>query len=268
MSLKDLLTKEILVYEHSLCGNMQKIADKLEVSVDSVYKYMKLHGLYLKPLNKYTCDHDLFKTDSEISFYLAGFIAADGSLQKRKYSKILKITLSEKDLIHLKLIRNLFKSNHIIRAYMVKPNKLVKSYNRCIELQITSNSIFDDLKRFNIIPNKTKVFKLPEGIINHELINHFIRGYFDGDGTIGNCGLMKGRKIRQKAINLLGTREFIEQFQSILIKNCLINKNKIVKVGNIYRIGYSGNRNIKNIYKFLYKGANIYLQRKKDKFTQ
>ncbi len=88
---------------------MQKIAEKLNISKNSVYKYMKLyHILYDKHYTGfYTCNENFFSYDSAENFYIAGFIAADGSLQKRKYSKILKICLSNNDLLHLEKIKKI-----------------------------------------------------------------------------------------------------------------------------------------------------------------
>lgn len=267
-NLQNLLTKEMLEYEYNFLKSMQKVADKLQISVDSVYKYMKLYDIpYEKHYQAiYKCDEMIFNTDTEKSFYLAGFIAADGSLQKRKYSKILKIGLSTNDLAHLEKIKNILNSTHPIKIYDVKPNKLVTTKHKCAELQIANNNLFDDLARFNIIPNKTFIYKMPEWIINHPLVNHFIRGYFDGDGTITYCGLGKGRTVKQMACSILGTETFINQYRDILVSKCNINKAKIMKHYSVYKISYSGNNVVSRIRDFIYKGATIYLDRKRDKF--
>ncbi len=262
------LSKEILEYEYKSCGSMQKMADKLNVSIDTIYKYMKLYNVdyEIKYKGIYHCNNNFFKNESPESFYLAGFIAADGSVQYRKYSKILKITLSKKDLEHLEKIKKLLESNHPIKEYQVKKNKLVTSDKECVELQIANKNIVEDLKKFNIIPNKTKTYEMPEWLLSHKFLNHFMRGYFDGDGTITHCGLVKGRKIIQLSFSILGTKKFIQQYRDILSKNCKTNDAKIIDHHSIYKISYSGNNVVKNIYDFLYKNQNICLQRKYAKF--
>lgn len=265
------LSKEILEYEYKKYGSMQKVANSLNLSVDTIYKYIKLYNIPYKVSNHkciYSCNENIFKTDTEESFYIAGFIAADGSLQKRKYSKILKICLSKNDIDHLEKIKNIFDSTHPIKEYIIKPNKLVKTINKCVEIQIANNHIYDDLNKFNIVPNKTFIYNIPEWLSNHKLINHFMRGYFDGDGSISNCGLGINRKVIQKSFNILGTESFISQYKELLKLNCNVNDNKIIKINNIYSLSYSGNNVIKRIYEFLYKDATIYLDRKKDKFIQ
>jgi len=268
--LQDILTKEILEYEYKNLGSMQKISDKLGVSIDSVYKYMKLHQIQYEQhyTGIYDCNHDLFSEENEKAFYLAGFIAADGSLQKRKYSKILKICLSIKDKDHLINIRNWMESNNPIKEYVVKPSKKVKRAGLCAELQIVSHQIYDDLSNFNIVPRKSLIYSLPDYLLDHKLINHFLRGVFDGDGCITNCGLGEGRNVLQKHFNILGTEKFMQQYQEVLLKNSDINGVKITQKDNVWSLSYSGNNKVQSIYDFLYKDATIYLDRKRDKFTQ
>lgn len=266
--LQNILTKEILEYEYKILGNFHKMAEKLNVSIDSISKYMKLYDIqYTNGMSKiYSCNENLFSTETENSFYLAGFIAADGSIQYRKYSKILKITLSNKDENFLYKIKEILNSNHPIRQYRTKQSKLVKSENICVELQIASKNISQNLARFNIVPNKTFIYYMPEWLIKHPLCHHFLRGYFDGDGCISHCGLGKNRTIIQKSFNILGTGKFIEQYMNILIDNAKLNAVKINQKGNVYCLQYSGNKNIQKIYDFLYKNATIFLERKHNKF--
>lgn len=268
-NLQNLLTKEMLEYEYKTLGSMQKIADKASVSIDSVCKYMKLYGI---PYDKhytgtYTCNDVFFDLDTPESFYVAGFIAADGSLQKRQYSKILKVCLSNADLPHLEKIKTALKSDHPIKEYDVKPGKLIKTSHKCVEIQIANNKIYDSLYKFNIVPNKTFTYTMPEWLANHTLVNHFMRGYFDGDGCITLCGLGEGRTVRQLSFGILGTKKFLEDYRAILEQKCGLNRNKIVAKGNVFSLSYSGNTIVGEIHDFLYKNATIWLDRKREKFN-
>jgi ribosomal protein L20A (L18A) len=267
--IQNILTKEILECEYKELGSMQKIANKLNVSIDSVYKYMKLYHIEYKKhyTGIYNCNENFFKEETPESFYVAGFLAADGSLQQRKYSKIVKICLSKKDKQHLEKIKSILKSNHPIKEYQVKPTKKSKISGYCVEIQIVSNTLFDDLARFNIIPKKTFVYCIPEWIINHQLVNHFMRGYFDGDGCVSWCGLGDGRTIRQLYFNILGTKLFLEAYQNILEHNCQLNHNNLCQKDNVFSLSYSGNNIIQRIGNFLYKDATIYLERKYDQIN-
>lgn len=262
-----MLTKEMLEYNYTLHGSMQKMATALGISVDSIYKYMRLCGVDYAPHYKgiYTCNHNVFASDTEKSFYLAGFIAADGSLQGKKYSKVLKITLSIKDRAHLEMMRSLLGSDNPIKTYWVEPNECVKTRNQCVELQIVSKSIYTDLRRFNIVPNKTMVYSIPNWLLTHPNVNHFMRGYLDGDGTFSHCGLGKGRIVKQASFSMIGTERFVTQYRDILVANCNITPAKITKKKSIYATCYSGNNVLRDMASFLYKDATIYLPRKYDK---
>lgn len=271
-----ILTKDVLTREYEICGSMQKMADKLNVNVDSIYKYMQLHEIPYEPYYSgiYDCNHNIFGEDTERSFYLAGFIAADGSVQYTKHSGLLKIALSKKDQSHLEKIKILLESNHPIMNFLVKPSKLVKTSNEDAELSIASKIISKDLQRFNIVPNKTLIYTFPQWLIGHPLVNHFMRGYFDGDGSIYHCRAGKGQTVKQKSFSIIGNEQFIQDYRNILVKNCDINKTKInarlnINTNNtIYAAIYSGNNNIQKIYDFLYKDATIYLDRKRDIFIE
>lgn len=266
-SLETVLTREILEYNYNIYGNMQKVSTILNVSVDTISKYMKKYNISYSPHYKgiYTCNERFFLDDNEQSFYWAGFVAADGSLQKRKSSKILKLCLAQKDNNHLEKFKLSLNSNHPIKHYPIKPNKLIKTNNICVEIQIVNNLIFDSLNKFNIVPNKTKIYDMPDWILNHQLIHHYMRGYFDGDGCISHCGLSLGKTL-QGNFSILGTLNFIRNYKSLLIKNIQLSDVKINNRNNIYEIKYAGNNNIRKLYYFLYKDATIFLDRKHNKF--
>lgn len=43
--------------------------------------------------------------------------------------------------------------------------------------------MFGDLSKHGCVPNKSLILKFPTTLPN-ELVNDFIRGYFDGDGSV------------------------------------------------------------------------------------
>jgi hypothetical protein len=271
-TLQDVLSKEMLEYEYNKTSNQIKTAKSLGISIDSVRKYLKLYNIIVHkkpPHKKYSCNEKIFATDTETSFYLAGFIAADGNVRSRKrkhsYSKILRICLSSKDKHHIEKIKTLLDSNHKITSFIAKPTKKAKNPSPQTAIEITSDNLIDDLARFNVVPNKTFIYSMPKWLADHPLIHHFIRGYFDGDGCIGFY-YHKGCSCLQGQFNMLGTEMFTTQCRDILIINCALSKNKILKRENIFSITYGGNKAISRIYNFLYKDSTIYLDRKYNKF--
>ena len=104
----------------------------------------------------------------------------------------------------------------------------------------------------------------------------FIRGYFDGDGSIFICGN------KYLKCNICSpTIQILEDIQNILKENNIystinkenrIGKTLIIPTGtciakkDMYRLFIRRKEDIKKFYYFLYKDADIFLSRKKDKF--
>jgi hypothetical protein len=65
---------------------------------------------------KYDLDHDFFSNDTEESFYVAGFLAADGwKIHRSLNSYVIGLSLAAKDVDHLKIIRDLMKCTSPIK---------------------------------------------------------------------------------------------------------------------------------------------------------
>lgn len=200
-------------------------------------------------VKRYGCNEKFFMLNNEYSLYWAGFIAADGCvrLQDKKY-KQLAINLSIKDINHLYKFKNLIEFEGPVQ----------KCFGRYETAQVTisSDNIFDSLSRFNIVPRKTHVYRFPDWLINHKMVNHFMRGYFDGDGCF-SMQLLKDKNIPQLRCHVLGTKEFLTEYRDIIAKECNFNnKKKIFYTKGICRLEYGGNSMVRKISKFLYNESN------------
>jgi hypothetical protein len=200
---------------------------------------------------------------------LGWFYSGRWLFAKKDNSDVLSIGLAIKDKSHVELFKRDIEATHPIyeglvrnskRSYKSKPLK--DSFK--VEIKLLSKFLPEDLKRFNIVPRKSLIYTFPEWLINHPLLNHFMRGYVDGDGSwyIGSS-----KKTDQLCFNLLGTPSFITIFRSILEDKCdLPERNKPIRIrGKIGVLEYGGNGVICKIRDFLYKDAVTFLQRKFDK---
>jgi hypothetical protein len=100
--------------------------------------------------------------------------------------------------------------------------------------------------------------------LRKDLIRHFIRGYFDGDGCISQSG-------KYPMFSIVSTKNFLTSIQNILVKNLGLSKTKFMirhpKNGNNIRtLMYGSYGNCIPIYHYLYDDASIFLKRKRDKF--
>lgn len=122
-----------------------------------------------------------FNIDKPEKAYLLGFIAADGCVYNKKKNhpeaqNILRICIQRND----EEILNFFKKE-------LDTNKPIHYYDRELfhyaSLEIVSDKIYNDLVSHSIVPNKTYINSWAK-LDDEEFRPDFIRGYFDGDGSI------------------------------------------------------------------------------------
>lgn len=265
------LNKEILEQDYKKLKSIRKVAIKYNLHHKSMSNLFTKLGIIFNPKITRTKNENIFSEKTEKAFYLAGFIAADGNIHHSKNNYHLHIRLGLSDEIHLLLLQKLLNSNSKIRE--VKNHKSIIADQIIISttkgFTVCSKQIYEDLmKNFCIIPNKSLTLKFPKHLSKHPLIHHFIRGYFDGDGswTIRN----PNSKNKQSKINIgfdiIGTKHFVKNVNYILHSQLKLPSNKIEKKGNIYRLRYSGNRLSSLIGDWLYRDATIYLDRKYQRY--
>ena len=203
----------------------------------------------------YDCNDHFFSEDNEKSFYWAGFIAADGNIEK--YKPRLTISLSSIDRQHLEKFKNdLSFSGKIFD--IIREDKRInfnKKYNSSY-IRITSRQIINDLSRFNITSNKSKTYQFPEHLSDNKNIRHFIRGIIDGDGWIY-------KNVGSSTIGLSGTLSCVNFIFNFLKDKLQINNGIIFerKDGlNIMR--FTKTKDNTKIVNYLYDGANMFLDRK------
>ena len=228
-------------------GSMDKVGKIYGINKGVIRSCFKKLGLTIINRRR-NYNRTFFSTNTSESFYWAGFIAADGCVSGKK-SKYLSMALAKKDHDHLE---------KFVKA--IEFDRQIKKTS----ISLCSKEMFNDLARFNIVPRKTKIYTFPEWLVNHPLVNHFMRGYFDGDGSIYYSTNKPGFR-KKLSISICGTKEFLTTFRSVLSKNCNVNGHaKIRKTKGIYAFGYCGNNNIIKIRNFLYLNSteNIRMDRK------
>ena len=197
----------------------------------------------------YSLNHSFFKQQSVDMFYLLGFILADGCVHKlSEKSFSISIGLHSKDEHILKSFREMLGSSR----------PLYYKNNNTIALCINSTEIAEDLKLFGIDERKSLTSTWPNNI-PEEYLSHFVRGFFDGDGSVFRIKHPAGKR-DYIGINFTGTKEFLTELQ--------ININKIlgkeyghirtlkVKSGFYYQLVYSGDATIKKFIDWIYADSN------------
>lgn len=212
---------------------------------------------------KYQLNENYFDSiDSEEKAYFLGFLYADGSNMTEKF--VVKLSLQEKDKYILEKFSSLIYINKKELTY-VKPKIILTKYISSPQyiFKICNKHISKQLNKLGVFKAKTFILKFPtEDQVPSHLIHHFIRGYFDGDGSIFIS--KKNNRIRQ--FTICGNHNFLLSLQEILIKECQLTKTKLSCNNNIYILVYNGINQTERIKNFLYQNATVYLERKYNKF--
>jgi len=268
--LKNITNEEVLKKYQEL-KTLNKVAKYYGVCRAAITNYMVKNNIpYNKKVYK-TLNEDFFSTDTPESFYVAGFIAADGNIYDNidssgKKHWTISISLKEEDRCQLENIQKLIGSNHTLYKRIVRGGKRNPKYNDSItySLSIFSKKYCQDLRRFGIEHRKSHTYVIPQWIKKHQFIRHFLLGYFDGDGSISIAKLQPKHKTPQSSIHIRGTKELLSDFHEILYQYCNLSKQyKLInKDSGIYSLQYGGNPSICRIMSYLYKNAPMYLERK------
>jgi hypothetical protein len=203
----------------------------------------------MRPRNKCKINHNFFnEINTESNAYWLGFLMADGHINDKIKSGALQlhIHLSKRDKEHLKNFH----------TDICSTNKILIGNDNDIISNHSSDILCGDLIKLGCTPRKSLILKFPNKVPKH-LVNHFIRGYFDGDGS--TC-LHKGRLF----IDFLGTKTFLTKLNKFLP----IQKNVRIKKENLYVLNFSDIKGCKEIYKFMYHNSTIHLVRKKEVFEK
>jgi len=226
---------------------------------------LKKRPRYKNPAREPQVNIDFFKKWSLEMAYILGYFAADGSMYANpRGSKY--ITFSSIDRKILEKVKQSLNSKHKIA--------LRKRYNEnwkdSFTFQIGSKEMYSDLVKLGFMQNKARRFHLPK--VPKKYMNHFIRGYFDGDGSI-TYGYTRRKDRNNKMVPYVLTcfasanSNFLKEISSVLRKNINMGKGCIQQKSG--HLNYSKADSIK-LFKYMYKGAPkaLYLERKYNKFQK
>lgn len=214
--------------------------------------------------NKKEHRSDYFKViDSEVKAYILGYLVADGSIEesvrKDRPSKLVRLRfgcISEDDEI-IRLIQREIAPNNNLRYYQPK----AQNRKPTTILQICDKELVNDLRTlYNIQPRKTYDVNFEFPNIPQIYERDFIRGFIDGDGSIGDrhfsmiCNSPKfAEQIRDR---------FLEAVPNL--KWVIYKENR--KITDYWSLHFSYNIKVrKPIFDYLYKDATVFLKRKRDK---
>ena len=232
------------------------------------------YPLYTNHISKRETRHDFFKNiDTELHAYLLGLIMSDGSIDDKRAT--LSHTVNKKDKELLNYYR-LICPKAYTQEFIPKPSKGIRNDKmiigtKSIRLAIASVILIEDLHNLGIEQNKTyKEQNIPKQIPN-KYIHHFIRGYFDGDGSFSGSVVKDKNKpnprVRMQFQIDSKTKTILEDIKLFFDNNEIKTNIYECKRDNMYRLASHSITECKKIYHLLYDNSHCFLKRKFNKFN-
>ena len=257
-------------YEKYLNGlitryKLQELLNCSDYELQLVFKDLKLKTRYDYLHNN--TNHDFFDIiDKEEKAYILGLYLADGCLLNDKY---ISFSQTEKDKELVYLVKQFLCPN--CHVGIKKKKKFSNEQYICkpmYRIRICSEHIHKTLEHYGMGERKTYSVNTDLSFIPKNQMIHFIRGYFDGDGTIS---LTKGvrsdgyefenvtwRITSYKKDHLVIIHDFLNEYD---IHSSIIKEKR----GN-YIISVDRKKDFIKLRDLLYNDATLYLKRKKEKF--
>ena len=234
-------------------------------------------------LDYHDIDEDFFGQWTPEMAWVLGLLFTDGNVQRR--GTRLSISISSVDLDLLENISRFLKTTRPIR-------KCIQSYDKTrhiYQLEFYREKMRDDLHNLGLIEKKSLIIGFPD--VPDEYIRHFIRGCWDGDGSV----YITGEKI--KASYVTGSKAFIERLVEELCKKGICrkrpyseSKREIERLRSIYPVGkyplkistenrskspaytikINSKESMERLFYYFYAGVDesMYLKRKYDVFVK
>lgn len=225
-----------------------EIAKIKNIGRTTVLNYLKKYDIPVKKSGaqiKYIAIDKYFHKWSANMAYCLGFISADGHVWKDRPYITIGIHKNDIDILNF------------IRDEISPTSKVRLSKNKC-QLCIYSKDIHSKLVSLGVDHNKTFRLKLPK--IPKKYMSHFIRGFFDGDGSIWKTNFYIGGK---------------DYYYSDIIsasKDILVGIHKYLGFGSVkkikdkyYELKFCQSDSIK-LGQIMYHDAEFKLERKYKKF--
>ncbi|MNP27459.1 hypothetical protein D3C76_1203710 [compost metagenome] len=108
--------------------------------------------------------------------------------------------------------------------------------------------------------------------IDPALVRHFIRGYFDGDGSIyhakstAKTSAGNKKEYRYLHVQMIGEQWFLEEIETLLLEQGITSYWKDSKTDYMKYLNISGGKNLRKLHAYLYDGATVQLPRKAQKW--
>lgn len=209
---------------------------------------------------KYTFNEHYFdEFISNKQAYILGLLYADGCNYPPQNQ--IRIELQERDKDILEKI-NVELNNEKPLKFSDR-QKQHPTYQNTYSVELCSKHFAKTLSNLGVVPRKSLILTFPDWL-SQDFYAAFLLGYSDGDGCIS-------KDISRASWSIVGTEEFCVRVDKILtelvgVDKCILHTTADAKENNTNtRVLYvNGVDNVKKVLDYIYKDAELYMQRKYD----
>ena len=250
--------KRYIVDQYIKTKNSNAIGEQFGVSAEAIRRVLRKEKIeIINHRARLPRNSNYFEViDTPEKAYWLGIMYSDGYVSESK--KCLGLGMIDKEHIE-KFKIALGAIEHKITKYL--PSNSKKYY---YEFTVNDTKLYNDLNKLNVIPRKSsQQIHLPQ-LDNEELMRHFIRGYFDGDGSF--CYSIKNNDFK---ISFVGNKTFLTDLKKYLKKD-KISLMKDDRSNITYYFNMRGRNQTYHFLTWLYKDTNesIRLNRKYNKYLE
>lgn len=201
---------------------------------------------------KFNIDRNVYKDGwDEDNSYLFGLIMSDGCLTKNKDRNIIVIYLNDEDIVYklhnyVECKRNVYHNK--------KQNGLYYWNEDAVKFLIENE----------LEPRKSLSLRFPN--IPREYIRDFVRGFFDGDGSVVFRKTIYNTYVQVSIV--CGSEEFLLSLQNVLKEENINSKIYDDKRSNAKYLKIISINDCKKFYHYIYDEANFFMARKKKKYDK
>lgn len=250
------------LYTNGMAG-ATTICKKYNVSKQVIYRILKNNNVEIYRRCRYRKfffnEHYFDCIDSQSKAYILGFIYADGCNDTNAGSLIIEIQKRDINILE-KIKKELEYTGDIKTTFHYNSKETPTEYKKLV---LHSKYMSKKLTEIGVTKNKTHTVTYPN-FLKSDLNIHFIRGYFDGDGTINYSKtqnyytfslIFASHPIADSIKLILDSYNDRYNMNETIYKNC--------KKLTTYRTDF-----ILQFKKILYENATIFMDRKFNKFAE
>lgn len=253
----------IKAYQNNM--SLREIERTFGATRPSVSKFLEQEGIKTTKGNhyrKYFHNVDFFEEiNTEEKAYWLGFMYADGYIvnnENRYGEDAFGITLAEDSIDAIEKFKiSLNATNPILYDNSKKIGQ------KQVKLVCRSQKTVNDLIKHGVVKNKSLILKPPTQVPEN-LLQHFIRGFFDGDGSLTQYKHKECNYIAYN-INFTTTYDMAKWLQETLQIGGIFPDKRREQTW-YYAIG--GNQQVLTFCHYIYDNATIWLDRKYERYQE